>query len=42
MSFSILAKICILNVTDAPGGVLDFGLDGGMPPGHRDPNPCLE
>ena len=24
------------------GGVLDFGLDGGVPPGHRDPNPCLE
>ena len=24
------------------GGVLDFGLDGGMPPGPRDPNPCLE
>ena len=25
-----------------PGGVLDFGLDGGVPPGPRDPNPCLE
>ena len=25
-----------------PRGVLDFGLDGGMPPGPRDPNPCLE
>ena len=24
------------------GGVLDFGLDGGVPPGPRDPNPCLE
>ena len=23
-------------------GVLDFGLDGGVPPGPRDPNPCLE
>ena len=22
--------------------VLDFGLDGGVPPGPRDPNPCLE
>ena len=20
----------------------DFGLDGGVPPGPRDPNPCLE
>ena len=25
-----------------PGGVLDFGLDGGVPPGPWDPNPCLE
>ena len=25
-----------------PGGVLDFGLGGGVPPGPRDPNPCLE
>ena len=25
-----------------PGRVLDFGLDGGVPPGPRDPNPCLE
>ena len=24
------------------GEVLDFGLDGGVPPGPRDPNPCLE
>ena len=24
------------------GGVLDFGLDGGLLPGPRDPNPCLE
>ena len=24
------------------GGVLDFGLDGDVPPGPRDPNPCLE
>ena len=23
-------------------GVLDFGLDRGVPPGPRDPNPCLE
>ena len=23
-------------------GVLNFGLDGGVPPGPRDPNPCLE
>ena len=23
-------------------GVLDFGLDEGVPPGPRDPNPCLE
>ena len=27
---------------NCPGGVLDFGLDGGVPPGPRDPNPCLE
>ena len=27
----------------SPGeGVLDFGLDRGVPPGPRDPNPCLE
>ena len=26
----------------SPGGVLDFGLDGGVPPGPQDPNPCLE
>ena len=25
-----------------PRGVLDFGLDGGVSPGPRDPNPCLE
>ena len=25
-----------------PRGVLDFGLDGGVLPGPRDPNPCLE
>ena len=24
------------------GGVLDFGLDEGVPPGPRNPNPCLE
>ena len=28
--------------THIPGGVLDFGLDGGVPPRPRDPNPCLE
>ena len=28
--------------TPKPGGVLDFGLDGGVPPGPRDTNPCLE
>ena len=27
---------------EGTGGVLDFGLDGGVPPGPRDPNPCLE
>ena len=27
---------------ERPGGILDFGLDGGVPPGLRDPNPCLE
>ena len=32
-----------LSVMGNPGGgVLDFGLDGGVPPGPRDPNPCLE
>ena len=25
-----------------PQGVLDFVLDGGVPLGPRDPNPCLE
>ena len=25
-----------------PRRVLDFGLDGGVLPGPRDPNPCLE
>ena len=30
------------NVFLFPRGVLDFGLDGGVPPGSRDPNPCLE
>ena len=33
--------ITLLEVTPG-GGVLDFGLDGGVPPGPRDPNPCLE
>ena len=27
---------------DPGGGVLDFGLDGGVPPRSQDPNPCLE
>ena len=31
-----------LPVKSYPGGVLDFGLDGGVPPGPRDPNPCLK
>ena len=34
-----------LKLTAVPtpgGGVLDFGLDGGVPPGPRDPNRCLE
>ena len=38
---SVLAKIRLL-FQKARGGVLDFGLDGGVPPGPRDPNPCLE
>ena len=29
-------------ITPPGGGVLDFGLDGGVPPGPWDPNPCLE
>ena len=24
-----------------PGGVLNFGLDGGVPPGPRNPDPSL-
>ena len=32
----------VLNVHRAPGGVLDFGFDGGVPPRPRNPNPCLE
>ena len=28
-------------ILKARGGVLDFGLDGGVPPGPRDPYPCL-
>ena len=35
--------VCVLpEVHSTPRGVLDFGLDGGVPPGPRDPNPCLE
>ena len=30
------------DTSPGPGGVLDFGLDGGVPPGPQDPNPCLE
>ena len=30
------------NTRGPGGGVLDFVLDGGVPPGPRDPNPCLE
>ena len=36
---------CIMKGNDyiiRGGGVLDFVLDGGVPPGPRDPNPCLE
>ena len=32
---------CLIFKSDT-GGVLDFGLDGGVPPGPWDPNPCLE
>ena len=38
----VLSVIRILVFVNSPGGVLDFGLDGGVPPGPRDPNPCLE
>ena len=38
----MLAKTCYDSGYDPGGGVLDFGLDGGVPPGPRDPNPCLE
>ena len=34
--------IATLLASYMPGGVLDFGLDGGVPPGPRDPSPCLE
>ena len=35
------APLSSLNLFSTPG-VLDFGLDVGVPPGPRDPNPCLE
>ena len=35
-------SFCSVCTRFKPGGVLDFGLDGGVPPGPRDPNPCLE
>ena len=48
--FSVLLKIWVLLAccTDhnrsilSPRGVLDFGLDGGVPLRPWDPNPCLE
>ena len=33
---------CLIFKSDTGGGVLHFGLDGGVPPGPWDPNPCLE
>ena len=41
-SLSFLHRSIGVIVVSGPGGVLDFGLDGGVPPGPRDPNPCLE
>ena len=40
--FEKLLYITIVVVVVVARGVLDFGLDGGVPPGPRDPNPCLE
>ena len=37
-----LANLFWIQTREPGGGVLDFGLDGGVPPGPRDPNPCLE
>ena len=43
LNFVLLNYSIILLLKFHPGGgVLDFGLDGGVPPGPRDPNPCLE
>ena len=36
------AKIWSKIVISMHGGVLDFGLDGSVPLGPQDPNPCLE
>ena len=40
--WKIVELMCCYSITLPGGGVLDFGLDGGVPPGPRDPNPCLE
>ena len=37
-----MPNICLTLALTISRGVLDFGLDGGVPPGPRDPNPCLE
>ena len=47
LPYWILTRILTLSYTYPypyryPRGVLDFVLDGGVPPGPRDPNPCLE
>ena len=34
--------VTLCDTTPGGGGVLDFGLDGGVPLGPWDPNPCLE
>ena len=39
---SMFMKIITMGTITPGGGVLDFGLDGGVPPGPWDPNPCLE
>ena len=39
----LFPPFCFWEIGAKPrGGVLEFGLDGGVPPGPRDPNPCLE
>ena len=36
-----IPKVCSSD-SRSPGGGYSTGLNGGVPPGPRDPNPCLE